>query len=248
MPFWRSPPLLGRRKQLPTRGPSVGPWKWAAACPVCGVGSHQSLASETRSSGTAATVSVVCVAATQRWFLTTSMAGNMSQIPEHTVTDAEHHHPVAPCLEQEPSPCQCWPPAGATSLTQSPPLLGSGSPRDRMERNPHACSPMCLPGMSPVPVCPWARASSAARPCWPVAPLFPRVNRTQQPRRLQSGEGFWLTLAGKQRWRRSAQPPKRGAGGQSAPQAWVEVDPEETPPPREPTCYCRNSQRNSRLG
>lgn len=127
-------------------------------------------------------------------------------------------------------------------------LLGRGSPRDGMARNPHACSPMCLPGTSPAPVCLWARASSAAQRCRPAALLFPRVNRTQQARHLQSGEGFWLTLAGKQRWRRSAQPSECGAGGQSAPQAWVEVDPEETPPPREPTCYCRNSQRNSRLG
>lgn len=65
---------------------------------------------------------------------------------------------------------------------------------------------------------------------------------------LQSGEGFWLTLAGSSAGVAQPSPPKRGAGGQSSPQAWVEVDPEETPPPREPTCYCRNSQRNSRLG
>lgn len=156
-------PTSVREKE--TRRPSVGPCKWAAACPVCGVGSRRSLASETRSSGTAATASVVCVAAMQKWFLTTSMAGDVSQIPEDAVTDAECHHPVAPCLGREPSPCQCWPPAVAASLTQGPPL-GSGSPRDRMAQNPHACSSVRLPGMSPAPVCPWARASSAAQPCW----------------------------------------------------------------------------------
>lgn len=216
---------------------------------MCGVGSRRSLASETRSSGAAATVSVVCVTAMQRWFLTTSMAGDVSQIPEHTVTDAERHLPVAPCLEQEPSPCQHWPPAVATSLTQGPPLPACQRvPEDKMAQNPHACSPTSMLGTSPAPVCPWAQASSAAQACQPVAPLFPRVNRTPQARRLQSRERFWLTLAGKQHWRRSALPPKRGAGGQNAPQAWVEVDPEETPPPREPTCYCRNSQRNSHLG
>lgn len=64
----------------------------------------------------------------------------------------------------------------------------------------------------------------------------------------RSREGSCLTLAGNQQRRRSARPLERGAGGQSAPQAWVEVDAEETPPPREQGCYCRNSQRNSRSG
>lgn len=55
-------------------------------------------------------------------------------------------------------------------------------------------------------------------------------------------------MAGKQRGVAQPSPPRAQAGGRSAPRAWVEVDAEETPPPREPTCYCRNSQRNSRFG
>lgn len=160
-----------------------------------------------------------------------------SQVPSPPSLPASSrsHHPASTGLLQ-------WQPASPRAHYC---LRGSKSPRDRMARNPHACSPMCLLDMSPA-LC--ARGQGLALQPSPAAPLLPRVNRTQQARRLQSREGFWLTLAGKQRWRRSAQPPKRGAGGQSAPQAWVEVDPEETPPPREPTCYCRNSQRNSCLG
>lgn len=121
VPFWRGPPLRGRRKQVPRRGPSGGPWKRAAACPVCGVGSRQSLASEARSSGTAATVNVVCITATRRWFLTTTMAGDVSRIPERTVTDAERRHPVAPCLRaRNPSPRQRRPPAAADCSCPGP--------------------------------------------------------------------------------------------------------------------------------
>lgn len=154
--------------------------------------------------------------------------------------------PVDPCLEQEQSPCQRWPPAVATSLTQGPPLPAwQRVPEGQNGMESSRLQPCVPPGHVPAPC---AHGHGPALQPSPVAPLFPRVNRTQQARRLLSREGFWLTLAGKQRWRRSAQPPKCGAGGRSAPQAWVEVDPEETPPPREPTCYCRNSQRNSRLG
>lgn len=155
-------PTSVREKE--TRRPPVGPYKWAAACPMCGVGSRRSLASETRSSSTAATASAVCVAAMQRWFLTTSMAGDVSQIPEHGVTDAECHHPVAPCLGREPSPCQCWPPAVAASLTQGPPLPAWQRVPERQNGTKSSCLHPCVPA-GHVP-CPCVPVGSAAQPCW----------------------------------------------------------------------------------
>lgn len=143
MPFWRGPALLGRRRR---RGDLFGgPWERAAACPLCGVGSRRSLASAERWRGTAATVNVVCITARRTWFPTTSMARDVSRIPELSVTpsaiapallasEQEARHPAGAHHRQTPASHR---PPSTVAILSEPPRLpdGSGTRRDVTAQN-----------------------------------------------------------------------------------------------------------------
>lgn len=110
MPFWS----ISAREEEARRSPG-GPWQRAAARPVCGVGSCRSSASAERLRGTAAAVNVVCITATRTWFLTTSMAGDVSQIPECSLTPSA----IAPSEREacHPAACECRPPTTLAILS-----------------------------------------------------------------------------------------------------------------------------------